>query len=108
MGTLNSAPGRRAFETLGFLLREHVVTLNDRPVGQATKNEGIGADLRERLRHDGPSSAAALGAATGLDSKRIGPLLSHDIHRGRVIVYRDARGPKPRLLVYALAPGVRA
>jgi hypothetical protein len=40
--------------------------------------------------------APALGAATGLDSKRIGPLLSHDIHAGRVIVYRDARRAKPR------------
>jgi hypothetical protein len=107
MGTLDSAPGRRAFETLGFLLREHVVTLHDKPVAQATKNEGIGAELRARLRDDGPSSAAALGAATGLDSKRIGPLLSYDIHRGRVIVYHDARRAKPRSLLYALAPGVR-
>jgi hypothetical protein len=101
-------PGRRmagtlAFDTLAGQLRERIVTLNEPP--HEARATGYTAELRARLRKDGPSSAAQLGVACGLPSSRVGALLARDVLAGRVLV-RRAGGPS-RAIIYTLPAGGR-
>jgi hypothetical protein len=105
MGTLQrqggAVGGARAFQTIRDQLNAHLVPLTEQTTSQRADRDSRAADLRDALRL-GPATAAELAARSGIDSKRIGGILSNDVAAGRILTQRDARTPN-RTLVYTLA-----
>lgn len=91
-----------AFDNLVRLLSISAVQLDEETATQRQNRDSRAADLRDALRV-GPGSAAELAARSGIDAKRIGGILWHDVAAGRVLAKPDPRAPN-RTLVYALAP----
>lgn len=96
-------PGAGAFHALAALLCAHAVPFNEETMSQRLARDSRAADLRDALRALGRASASELADVSGIASKRIGGILSHDVMAGRVLAQRDPRAPN-RTLVYELAP----
>jgi hypothetical protein len=107
MGTLQrqggAVAGVGAFHYIVCALKTQTIQLNE-TTSQRLDRDSRAAALRDALRAIGPASAGELAERTGISSKRIGGILSHDVAAGRVVAWRDKRTRDHAPLTYALAP----